>query len=288
MAKSPAHKFGQIIGDVLEAAIVPLLNTFAEKHGLYLDRQGKREARNTRKVTWKDARGSAHDLDFVLERGGTGKIIGTPVAFIETAWRRYTKHSRNKAQEIQGAILPLVEAYHKAAPFPGIILAGVFTDGAIEQLRNSGFAVLHFHYDTVVSAFKAAGIDAAFDETTPDAEFDRKVRAWDSLEASARCDVGSVLIKANQAAIREFLSQLERTVTRRVDSVRVLPLHGTAHALASVTDAIRFVAGYAVNQGPQPLVKFEIEIVFNNGDKICGQFQDQQAAVAFLRNYETS
>jgi hypothetical protein len=288
MAKSPAHTFGQIIGDLVEAAVAPMLNTFAKKHGLYLDRHGKREARNTRKVTWKDAHGNAHDLDFVLERGGTEKITGTPVAFIETAWRRYTKHSRNKAQEIQGAILPLVEAYHKAAPFAGIILAGVFTHGAIEQLRSSGFAVLYFDHSTVVSAFKAVGIDAAFDEATPDAEFQRKVSAWEALEPSARCDVGCKLIMANQTAIREFMSQLGRAVTRRVDSVRVLPLHGAAHALTSVTDAIRFVAGYAVNQGPQPLVRFEIEIVYNNGDRICGQFQDKQAAVAFLRNYETS
>ena len=42
MAESPAHRFGQIVGEVLEAAIAPLLAEFAGKHGLYLDKQGER------------------------------------------------------------------------------------------------------------------------------------------------------------------------------------------------------------------------------------------------------
>ena len=45
--------------------------------------------------------GNVHDLDYVFEQGGTEATIGQPKAFIEIAWRRYTKHSRNKAQEIQ-------------------------------------------------------------------------------------------------------------------------------------------------------------------------------------------
>ena len=87
---------------------------------------------------------NSHDLDFVLERGGTPDKIGMPVAFIETAWRRYTKHSRNKAQEIQGALEPLAETYRHLAPFKGAVLAGVFTEGALTQLRSLGFTVLYF------------------------------------------------------------------------------------------------------------------------------------------------
>ena len=45
MAVSPSHKFGQIIGDVLEAAILPMLSAFASKHGLYLDKKGPRRTR---------------------------------------------------------------------------------------------------------------------------------------------------------------------------------------------------------------------------------------------------
>src|SRR6266478_9530636 len=130
MAESPAHRFGQIVGEVLESAIEPLLAQFAKKHALYLDKKGERLCRPGKKCSWLDRNGNKHDLDYVLERGGSRTNLGIPAAFIETAWRRYTKHSRNKAQEIQGAILPLVLTHHQHAPFIGVVLAGDFTHGA--------------------------------------------------------------------------------------------------------------------------------------------------------------
>jgi hypothetical protein len=108
---------------MLQAAMEPVLADFATSHRLYLDKKGPRPARKGLKVTWSDRLGNQHDLDFVLERGGTPNKIGIPVAFIEAAWRRYTKHSRNKAQEIQGAITPLCETYRQYRPLPGPFLA---------------------------------------------------------------------------------------------------------------------------------------------------------------------
>ena len=118
MAESPAHTFGQIIGNVLEDAVDPIIREVAEKCGLFLDKQGPRPARKGRKkVTWKDSYENKHDLDYVLEEGGTPGKVGRPRAFIEIAWRRYTKHSKNKAQEIQGAVRPLVDTHWRNAPF---------------------------------------------------------------------------------------------------------------------------------------------------------------------------
>src|SRR5271155_981922 len=176
MAKSPSHQFGQIIGTVLEKALEPMLRKLAQKHGLYLDLKGPRGLRKKRKkITWLDLYGNSHDLDFVLERGGSDDKIGKPVAFIETAWRRYTKHSRNKAQEVQGAVLALAETYSHLRPFLGIVLAGVFTKGSLDQLRSCGFAVAYLSYGAIVGAFAAVGIDASFDEQTTEVEFRTKV-----------------------------------------------------------------------------------------------------------------
>ena len=137
MAKSPSHKWGQIIGqDFLEVAMDSLLRDMARKHDLFLDRKGTRQARKGKRISWEDLYGNAHDMDFVFERGGTLERIGVPVAFIETAWRRYTKHSRNKAQEIQGAVLPLVTTHQRHAPFIGVIVAGDWTGGALKQLQS--------------------------------------------------------------------------------------------------------------------------------------------------------
>jgi hypothetical protein len=151
MAQSPSHKFGQIIGDLLEAAVFHWLQTIASDFGLYLDYKHLRPAREERRtVSWKDSKGNQHDLDYVLEQVGSEQTIGRPKAFIETAWRRYTKHSRNKVQEIQGAIGPLAETYADCHPFLGVVLAGEFTSGSLNQLRSHGFQIVHYPYESVV------------------------------------------------------------------------------------------------------------------------------------------
>ncbi len=244
MAQSPAHKFGQLIGDVLEAAIEPALQKFANDHNLYLDKKGPRPARRGNKVTWTDGLGNKHDLDFVLERGGTPDKTGDPVAFIETAWRRYTKHSRNKAQEIQGAIIPLFEKYKNHSPFIGVVLAGVFTNGALSQLDSQGFSVAHFPYETVVKAFKEVGIDASFKEDTPRDKFEAEMRRWNKLEPEKKKKVYETLVNQNKKEIESFLEKLDKKVNRRVKSVRILPLHGADMECASIEDAIKFIADY--------------------------------------------
>lgn len=119
MAQSPSHKFGQLIGNYLESLVAVPLEVFAQRFGLYMDFKDKVRPIRGKKMSWVDAKGNSHELDFVFEMGGSSETFGKPVAFIECAWRRYTKHSRNKAQEIQGALLPLAETYQHNDPFFG-------------------------------------------------------------------------------------------------------------------------------------------------------------------------
>ena len=44
MAKSPSHRLGQTIGNLLEAAMYPSLVAFCEEHGYFLDRHDVRPA----------------------------------------------------------------------------------------------------------------------------------------------------------------------------------------------------------------------------------------------------
>jgi hypothetical protein len=285
MARSPAHKFGQIIGDVLEATLDPILTEFATRHGLYLDKRGPRPARHGNKVRWTDLNGNVHDLDFVLERGGSPSELGVPVAFIETAWRRYTKHSRNKAQEIQGAIMPLVETHRRHCPFIGAVLAGVFTDGALAQLRSLGFTVAYFPYEAVARAFSAVGIDARSDERTPDRQFAKKIGRWNELDAAGWLEVSRELARINWDQISQFIASLTNVVTRTVKVVRILPLHGQAVEWANVEDAITFIQAYREGAASQPLARYEVEILYMNGDKICGEFGAKADAIEFLEAY---
>ena len=282
MATSPAHKFGQIIGEAIQRGVAPLLNEFAEKEGLYLDQAGPRPCRKGKKCSWRDLYGNEHDLDFVLERGGTPEKRGAPVAFIEVAWRRYTKHSRNKAQEIQGALLPLVETHRSAGPFLGVILAGVFTEGAIKQLESLGFTVRHFSYDDVVNVFREFHVDALFDEKTRDAEFRRKIRAYGGLSVQRKAVLARKLVAARSEDVQRFMAALSATVLRRVDRVEILPLYGLPRRVQTVAAAVRLLEEYheAADGG---LERYEIRVYYNNGDLIEGKFKDKASAIAFLR-----
>ncbi len=286
MATAPGHRFGQIIGDVLEAAIAPLLAEFATEHGLYLDKKGDRECRVGKRCSWTDLNGNTHDLDFVLERGGTQAKRGIPVAFIETAWRRYTKHSRNKAQEIQGAIVPLVETYRNAAPFQGAILAGVFTAGALDQLRSLGFILLYFPYETIISVFKRYGVDARYDEGTPDVDLERRIDAFNRLSGLRKRRLAKALLEANNEGVISFMASLTAAVSRQIDRIIVLPLHGSMQELSTIEEAINFVKDHNEAANVAPFVRYEIQVRYNNGNRVDGTFSDKESAIEFLRTYK--
>lgn len=287
MGRSPSHQFGQAIGEVLEAAIRPRLEEFARHHGLFLDIKGVRPCRPGRKCSWVDLNGNSHDLDFVLERGGAPKRIGATVAFIETAWRRYTKHSRNKVQEIQGAIEPLAETYRNVGPFKGAVLAGVFTANAIAQLRSLGFLVVYFSYDSVIAAFGKFGVDANFDETTPDAEFKRRLRVLRKLGDAGTPRIAAALAETHAAELTGFLDALHSVVARRIERIVILALHGALYELSSVADAIHCIETYEDNKGSKPFERFEIDVRYSNGNVITGKFKDRDSAIEFLRAYQT-
>jgi hypothetical protein len=287
MAESPSHQFGQIIGDMLEVAVKPLLNELAQKYDLYLDSKGLRSARKgNKKVSWYDLFGNKHDLDFVFEKGGTFDDPGTPLAFIEVAWRRYTKHSKNKVQEIEGAILPLVTTHQTIAPFIGVILAGEFTASSLKQLQSRNFTVLHFPYDSVITAFSVVEIDAYFDEVTPDNKFAKQILVWKALDEKQQLAVAEALINSNSLATENFIQSLELFLNRQISSISVLPLHGNEISFVAINEAVDFINSYDQLINSLPLVKYEVVIRYNNGSRINGQFVDKISAIEFLRGYE--
>ena len=283
MAESPAHRFGQVIGELLESVVHPQLEDFCRNQGLYLDYQKRdRPARSGKKVSWSDQYGNAHDLDFVIEREGTDQQIGRPVAFIESAWRRYTKHSRNKAQEIQGAILPLAEKYRWNNPFLGAVLAGVFTEGSLDQLRSLGFHVLYFPYESLVAAFQSEGIDVAFDESTPDRVFRQTTARIENTPPDTMARIRTHLVATNQAAIDSFFVSLRQRLGRHVTRVVVIPLYGRVNEFATIEDAVRFLDQHMIYEGSGEFRKYEIRVNFSNGDKVEAFIEAKDKVKEFL------
>jgi hypothetical protein len=283
MADSPAHRFGQIIGNTLEDALEPRLRKFTDANELYLDRESSDRRRSGKTVRWDDAYGNTHKLDYVIEEEGTVEERGDPIAFIEVAWRRYTKHSKNKAQEIQGAIRPLVEKYNDKAPFSGVVIAGEFTNNAVKQLESLGFSVLYFEYDTITEAFAQEGIDAYWEEDTPEDDLRAEVNKWEALSEDRKHKIAEHLINLNQEKVEDFFTELEATITRDIKLIRVLPLSGTSHDFETVEDAVNYIQSVDEDENGGPVLRYEVQIRYDNRDEITGEFSKKKNAIKFLK-----
>ncbi|MFN6519192.1 MAG: hypothetical protein RMY29_032515 [Nostoc sp. CreGUA01] len=291
MALSPSHKFGQQLGKLLEDIVLydilkPRLQQFAQVKNYYLDWQRSRPARSGKKVTWQDKYGNKHDLDFVIEVDGTDNKLGRPVAFIESAWRRYTKHSKNKAQEIQGAILPIIELHHLSAPFYGVVLAGDFTKPALEQLKNNGFAVIYIPYKGVISAFQVIDFDVAFDEDTPDERYTTAFRRLDSLTSSDKEKLRQALMRVSQEEVDRFMETLRNCLERYISNIVLIPLFGKRYEFHSIDDAISGLDTLKIDSPIGEFEKFEVIVDYNNSDTIRATFQNKNLLTDFLRKLE--
>jgi hypothetical protein len=285
MAEAPGHRLGQIIGEALELALEPVLREFADEHNLYLDTKGPRSARAGRKVTWIDLLGNKHDLDFVLERAGTDDHVGTPALFVESAWRRYTKHSKNKAGEIQGALLPLIERFAHVKPLGAAIVGGMWSKGALNQMRSLGFAVVYIPYADVVHAFATVGLDVKTEEDTSDNYLQAQVDAYSALTRADLTSLGDALRACAPAEIRSFREEIEDAVLRKVERVVVLPVSGSAIDCESLQEAIDVISTLGTSTKPGPFVRWEVSIRFTNLDKIEAQFAEGATAIEFLRTF---
>ena len=173
--------------------------------------------------------------------------------------------------------------YKSSSPFVGVVLAGVFTEGALTQLKSLGFGVLYFPYESVVKAFAKFGINAAFDEKTSEADFRKKIENWNKLPNQE--DIAKELLKLNKKEVDKFLSSLSDSISRFIERIITLPLHGQENISNSVTEAIDFLKKYSEEKPKLPLSKYEIIIKYNTGDKIEASFKDKKDCIKFLESY---
>ena len=284
MAKSPSHQLGEFIGTFFEDLMKNPIRDFSKKYGLYFDTKGPRKARNNRKIlSWKDVHGNSHLLDFVIEKGGTENAFGEPIAFIELAWRNYTKHSKNKVQEISGAVNPISEKYKMTKPFKGAILSGVFTDASLNQLKSEGFHVLYIPTKKMVQAFSAHGLDIDYGEGTSEAEIKKKYLAV-SKKANKIIlgKVGQEILKTCEPEINQFISELTVFYNRKVKTICVLPLHGKRTEVVDVKEAIDFIINYEILPDDHQLEYIQVIVTYNNGTIIQCQFKEKEEAIDFL------
>jgi hypothetical protein len=195
---SSGHKLGQLVGDWFQDDFVlPILCEVADKLGLYLDhRMRKRTARGD-KIIWVDEYQNGVDYDFVLELGGTDSILGIPVAFLECFWRRGSRHSKDKARDDSGKLMPMRHSY-PTARFLGIVASGDFTKPARELIRSREIDLFYVPKSKVIESFSAI-----------DMQMDYADKAQESTKAAIAGDFGaklnSVTRKAAATGLRALL-----------------------------------------------------------------------------------
>ena len=285
MPVSPSHKLGQKIGDHFESAVKPLLLEIAEEGSFYLDFQHPRKARgNRKKVGWQDLHGNTHFLDYVIEEGGTEDRLGKPRAFIEIAYRRYTKHSKNKVQEIQAALTPIAERFQYSGPFLGAILAGEFTKPSLEQLTTHSFNIVYCPYETLTKAFSSEDIDVFYEENADQREVEDKIRRFDKIGKRRRERIAENIRSAVREQFAEFRQSLHISLSRRVKSVSVLVLAGKQSLFNSVWDAVQYISEYDQTTSFSRFMRYELNVRYTNDDEIRGTFQEKDRAIDFLRS----
>lgn len=286
MANSPSHKLGQLIGNFIELGFQKEIKQLCHERGLFLDVVNtKRKARKGKKVSWLDVYGNKHDLDFVIERNGTDEKLGIPAALIECAWRRYTKHSKNKAQEIQGAVMPIAEKYSYHKPFLGAVIAGEYTAPSIEQLKSCGFGVLYFEYQTVVDAFARLGVDVSTKETTAITDIEKKVKDFEKLTEDQLVQVYASIVDANKGRIELFMNKLRESLDRQITSIIVTPLYGKNHEFKTLDDVYEFLNRFDQNSLDEGVTfnQLFVRVVYGNGDEVTGEFKSKDGALRFFK-----
>lgn len=179
--------------------------------------------------------------------------------------------------------MPIAEKHHWDKPFLGAILAGVFTRDSLAQMRSCGFETILMPYDSIVEAFASVGIDARFDEETPDEEFARAVEQIEALKPAQRAALKERLVKTNAGQLKEFFDSLKKAIDRTVSTVIVVPLHGAESAFDSVDAAKQFLMDHDQSKADGGAFrKYEMIVRYSNGDRVDASFEDKAAALDFL------
>lgn len=221
---SAGHRLGQVIGDWYEEYFVlPLLEKVANHLQLYLDHRFRKRPARREKIVWADDENNDVDYDFVLELDGRDEQRGIPVAFLECFWRRGARHSKDKARDDSGKLMPMRNV-HPTARFLGIIAGGDFTKPARQLVLSREIDLFYVPKAKIVQAFEAAGLVIDY----PD-----KVQETYKQELADRCV--TALTKKTCRKVAESLQKLvgESVLDAYVDRVR--------GALGALPQELRFL-----------------------------------------------
>ncbi|RCK38632.1 hypothetical protein TH25_25530 [Thalassospira profundimaris] len=222
---SSGHKLGQLVGDWFEEYFVcPLLKEVAESLNLYADSRFNSRACRGHKIIWEYLDSNEVDYDAVLEINGTNAQKGIPVAFIECFWRRGSRHSKDKARDDSGKLMPMRDTY-PSARFLGIIAAGDFTAPARELVMSRGIDLFYIPKAKIVESFNYCGLTIDYDDKSTEYEKDKIARSFiEGFSAKEkRSEVATTLINlVGKNEIENYITRVRARLSSSPQEIRII------------------------------------------------------------------
>jgi hypothetical protein len=264
---SAGHKLGQLIGDWFEEYFVlPLLTSVAKKLRLYLDCRFRDRPARGDQILWADEDGNSVDYDFVMELEGSDRAMGVPVAFFECFWRRGSRHSKDKARDDSGKLVPMGQM-HPTARFLGIIAAGDFTQPARQLVLSRGIDLFYVPKDKVIDAFSGAKMQMDYPDRAPEEEKQRLATEFEMhLTTKTKRNVADKLqTLLGRVAINTYLDRVRAALGATPQEIRFLARHDSAPRIfATIPEATEFLEEPDFDFA-NPIERYLYQITYSNG-----------------------
>jgi len=280
---SSEHKLRQLIGDWYEEYFVlPLLQRVGRSLDLFVDSRFVNRKARKRKRIWEDSDGNSVDYDYVLELGGSDNQLGIPVAFVEYFWRRGARHSKDKARDDSGKLMPMRETFPTAG-FLGIVSAGDFTKPARELVRSREIDLFYVPKEKIVNTFDACGLIMDYPDKLPENKKAAIVEKFDKhFSVSKRKAVQRALIESvGPATIKSYVDRVRATLSALLQEIRfILRRDSMPITFESVAAATDFLKSPNFNM-TSPIESYLYQVTYSDGS----EFEKSADDLGELRNY---
>ncbi len=268
---SAGHKLGQLVGDWFQDFFVmPLLNEVAGSLGLFLDHRACFRNRGVRgdKILWADEDGNAVDYDFVMELNGSSEKLGIPVAFLECFWRRGSRHSKDKARDDSGKLMPMRVTY-PTARFLGIVASGEFTRPARELVESRKINLFYVPKSKVIETFQNIGLEMDYDDKSREEVKSDIANTFErALSEDAKKKAAEILRRLiGETAVKSYVSSVQAALASAPLEFRII-----GHLLSTpiVFDTLDAVSEFISNPEPafdfdSPRKSFSYQVTYSDG-----------------------
>lgn len=113
-------------------------------------------------------------------------------------------------------------------------------------------------------------------------EFLKCVQKIEKLSTESWAKLKNNLLESNKIIFEKFFLALRTKLDRIIEHVIIVALFGNSHTLGSIGEAIKFIDDFDVKTSVGDFKKYELIVVYSNGDEIKGMFSSKKRAKDFL------